>query len=189
MTVFSGLAALMCLLVGLQLFSLETRIGQAAGPGPTGADPQFSRWRTEVHTGAIMSLGAGVLIFLFGLRNHARSRSASGRPTACDLDPSPIEPDSLSIRVFEVDDQDRSVELTAGDDLALEREIEKPPILWHPLDDRDDGPDPDLAGGRDPAESIVQSIEDAVPPGRRRSGNPSASPRVRKSFLGRLFGR
>jgi hypothetical protein len=179
MTVFSGMAALMCLLVGLQLFALEARIGQAAAGGLPGADFQFRQWQASVHMGAVMSLGAGALVFLFGLR-HQRTAGMAGRRRLPPADPASqaLDMESLSVRVFEVDDADRSVEIIAGDPVPASILPPPRPIVWHPLDETEDAP-PTLDPGRavNPADSIVQSIREAAAHGR---------PAARESFLDRL---
>lgn len=190
MTVFSGIAALMCLLVGLQLLSLESQIGRAAVPEASGADSPFSEWQAEVHTGAIMSLGAGVLVFLFGLRHLATTRSSARKRTStADGDDTLLDLESLSVRIFEVDEEDRSFEITSGEDAPFEPDNEQPQILWHPLNDQEDDVQPDPVAAGDPAESILQSIQEAAPHGVGRNSVSRADRTVRKSWLDRLLGR
>ena len=112
-TVFSGIAALKCLLVGLQLFFLETQTAQAVAPGATDAEYQFDQWRAQAHTGAIMSLGAGALILILGLR-HLASTGQARNQRSPDEEPvlSQVDLDSVSVRVFEVDARDQTIEIT-----------------------------------------------------------------------------
>jgi hypothetical protein len=190
MTVFSGTAALMCLLVGLQLLSLESQIGRAAVPEASGADSPFSQWQAEVQTGAIMSLGAGVRVFLFGLRHLSTTRnSARKRKSTSDMEESALDLESLSVRIFEVDEEDRSFEITSGDEATFEPDNEQPSILWHPLNDLENDVQPDPVSAGDPAESIVQSIQEAAPHGVGRHTVSRAARSVRKSWRDRLFGR
>ena len=190
MTVFSGIAALMCLLVGLQLLSLESQIGRAAVPEASGADSPFSQWQAEVHTGAIMSLGAGVLVFLFGLRHLSTTRNSARKQTSTvDNDESPLDLESVSVRIFEVDEEDRSFEITSGEKTTFEPDHEQPRIHWHPLNDLDNEVPPDPASAGDPAESIVQSIQEAAPHEVGHNSGSRTKRSVRKSWLDRLFGR
>ena len=104
MTVFSGVAALMCLLVGLQLLFLESQLGHAAGSGSGDGDLQFRQWEALAHTGAIMSLGAGVLILLFGVRHHtATGQTRKNRLRDRNRVTSNADLESVSVRIFEVD--------------------------------------------------------------------------------------
>lgn len=184
MTVFSGVAALMCLLVGLQLLSLETRIDQAAESGNT----QFKQWGDEVHTGAVMSFGAGALILLFGLRHQAtRSRSASRRPSPPQGDDEATDLDSLSIRIFEVDAEDRTIEITDPEEEFGEIEFQPEPRIWAPLaEDGQDNAGPPADAG-DPTDSILNSIMEASGSNVPDRRNPPADKPAR-SFWSRIFG-
>ena len=188
MTVFSGIASLMCLLVGLQLLSLDSQIGQAIPNATAGADLQFTRWQTEVHTGAIMSLGAGVLILLFGIRHHYTAGKPGGKRSPQAGAPA-IDLESLSIRVFEVDQEDRSVEITSTDDTVPKPEGQQPKIVWHPLAGQEDEPHQAPPPVGDLADSIVQSIQDTAWPetAKNRSRHPGRP--VRRSFLDRFIRR
>ncbi len=189
MTVFSGIASLMCLLVGLQLLTLESQIRQAVSQGSAGADIPFTRWQTEVHTGAIMALGAGVLILLFGIRHHYTARKSGGKRSPEDMSSamgSAIELDSLSVRVFEVDQEDRSVEITSAADTVPEPDDKQPKIVWHPLED---SPHQVSRPVGDPADSIVQSIQDSVWPGSAPNQSPQAGRHPGRSFLDRIIRR
>gem|GEM_PF-4516102 len=178
MTVFSGVAALMCLLVGLQLLVLESRIGLAPAQLEAGSTVPFQQWKAEAHTGAVMALGAGVLIFLFGLRQrmivHAQGK---GRNGSLPADLSVDVRDSLSVRVFEVDAADRTVEISPE---AVDSEPvhpAPPPRYWAPLGESEPGPD-------DPTDSILRSIAEATSP----SGQ-GRSRLDRRSWWSRHFGR
>lgn len=176
MTVFSGVAALMCLLVGIQLFFLASQIGQAALVDASGSNQQFRLWQAEAHTGAIMSLGAGVLIFLFGLRQYTASGKSRKR-RMWDDDPAALQNDleSLSVRIFEVDDEDRSVEVETFEDIAaLSPPTHRAGIWEEPVDLESDS---EPVG--DPTDTIMQSIDEAVGPRTR----PAQS---RQSFMKRL---
>ena len=193
MTVFSGIAALMCLLVGLQLLSLESKIGQAIPNGLAGSDLQLTQWQTEVHTGAIMSLGAGVLVFLFGIRHHSTAgKPRRKRAPQAGAGSSTIDLESLSVRVFEIDAEDRSVEITSDDDddaaPAPAPGDEQAQIVWHPLDDQEDDPQAPRPAG-DSADSIVQSIQDAALPGAAGNQSPLPGGHSLQSFLSRILRR
>ena len=178
MTVFSGVAALMCLLVGIQLFFLESQIGQAAAVDSTGSGQQFRLWQAEAHTGAIMSLGAGALIFLFGLRQLPSGAKVRNR-RMWDDDSAVLQDDleSLSVRIFEVDDHDRSVEVESFEDVAGITESRPKIGAWEePLDlESESGP------VIDPTDTILQSIHEAAGP--RSDHSPRES---RNSFMKRL---
>ena len=191
MTVFSGIASLMCLLVGLQLLSLESQIGQASAHGLAGSDLQFAQWRTQAHTGAIMSLGAGVLVFLFGIRHHSTAGKPGRKRLAQNTGPgsSTIDLESLSVRVFEVDAEDQTVEITSGDDTEPEASGNQPKIIWHPLVDQEADLAKEAGPAADPADSIVQSIQEASSRDPNRNIPPSARGRLRNSFLGRFIGK
>ena len=163
MTVFSGIAALMCLLVGLQLLFLEARMGQAADRAPAGADGHYRQWKDEVRTGAVMSFGAGVLVFLFGLR-HTATRNRAGVPITGDQEPGDLDGDleSLSIRVFEVDQEDRTVEITGPETETGRREYSPPTIAWAPLTGEEPGQETEETQLGDPTDSILDSIQAAT---------------------------
>jgi hypothetical protein len=193
LTVFSGIAALMCLLVGFQLFFLESQIGQAVELGSAEPEHQFNQWRAQAHTGAIMSLGAGVLIFFLGLRHLiATGPRRENRPS----DQEPVLPtvdlDSVSVRVFEVDARDHSVEITPGADdpgVPDPRPHESRP---QKADLQESGSQlhPDLGSDiepmADPADTIVRSIRAATAAPGPRTG-PLASGFFRSFNLGRFF--
>lgn len=163
MTIFSCVAALMCLLVGIQLLVLESRIGQTAEQNSPDTDVPFMQWKAEAHTGAVMSLGAGVLIFLFGLRHHATTGRTAKHRTADGKDPdSSADLESLSVRVFEVDATDHSVEIStpAEDPWPPAPASARPTMSWTPLDEDE----PESEPGTDPTESILQSIHEATSP-------------------------
>jgi hypothetical protein len=197
MTVFSGIAALMCLLVGFQLFFLESQIGQATGPGKVDSEHQYRQWAAQAHTGAIMSLGAGLLIFLLGLR-HLTATSQGDQNPPPNAEPESLSSgdlESLSVRVFEVDASDRSVEITPGEEDSPVSEDQ--PIFSRPpsADDRSTYPDlqtelaleGDLEPPADPTETIVQSIRDAANPHQIRTSFPGSSRFAVFSSLARLF--
>ncbi len=188
MTVFSGIASLMCLLVGLQLLSLESQIGQAIPKATPGAEFQFTRWQTEAHTGAIMSLGAGILILLFGIRHHYTAGKPGGKRSP-ESGGSAMDLESLSVRVFEVDQENRSVEITSADDTVPEHGRQQPKIVWHPLSGQEDDPHQPAPPVCDPADSIVQSIQDAVWPETAKNRSRHPDRQARKSFLGRIIRR
>jgi hypothetical protein len=183
MTAFSGIAALMCLLVGLQLLSLETRIRREADQSGSHPVNHLRQWENEVHTGAVMSFGAGLLILLFGVRHQATRRrertSLSGGRARND---DPEAPDSWSVRIFEVEDDAAPVEITDGGDEIGEPSPAPEPAVWAPL--AEDDLDPGLENHTNPAESILDSIHEATGTGPDR---PSARPR--KSFWNRIFRR
>jgi hypothetical protein len=187
MTVFSGVAALMCLLVGLQLLSLETRISQAAGQASGVQDTQFRQWEDEVHTGAVMSFGAGILILLFGLRHQtSRNKSGARRLFSQDTEDPAADLDSLSIRIFEVDAEDHTIEITAPDEESGEFEYHSEPRQWAPLADDEQGPAKIARNPGDPAESILKSISEATG---AEVGCPKtpAPPEPPKSFWSNIF--
>jgi hypothetical protein len=186
MTVFSGVAALMCLLVGLQLFFLESQIGQAVHPGPGDPELQFGQWKMLAHTGAIMSLGAGVLIFLFGLR-HLTTAGQMARNPRPEEDPvmSTVDLESVSVRIFEVDEEDRSIEITLTEDDRLVENT--PPIPHAPLSTEDQETGLEPIG--DPAESILESIHEAAAPGSGRTAGSSPAGPFWTSFINRFFRR
>ncbi len=190
MTVFSGIAALMCLLVGFQLLSLETQIGQAIDSGPTKMDQQFPLWKAQAHTGAIMSLGAAILVFLFGLRHHVTSGQARKKPPRDD-DPafSTVDLETVSVRVFEVDDEDYSVEITPSADDHQPPESRPLPSVPLPPGDHKLALEPDQEHMTDPTDNIIQSIRDAGTPGSGRSTLPPATGRFLPSFFGWIFRR
>ena len=191
MTVFSGIASLMCLLVGLQLLSLESQIGQASAHGLAGSDLQFAQWRTQAHTGAIMSLGAGVLVFLFGIRHHSTAGKPGRKRLAQNTGPgsSTIDLESLSVRVFEVDAEDQTVEITSGDDTEPEASGNQPKIIWHPLVDQEADLAKEAGPAADPADSIVRSIQEASSRDTHRNNPHFGTDRPWKSFLGRIIRR
>ena len=184
MTVFSGLAALLCLLVGLQLLALESHIGQVSDEGPANSGLQLRNWKAQAHNGAVMSLGAGVLIFLFGLRHHTTTVLAGKRPGGGE-DPlsSSIDPQTLTIRVFESAEDDRYVEISDGSELEPAPPLPAISSRRSPVD-----LDNDVEPEADPTDTIVESIQQAV--ARGAVPEPGARPgRPRRSFIGRLFGR
>jgi hypothetical protein len=186
MTVFSGIAALMCLLVGLQLLFLQSQIGQAVDPGLADPDQQFRQWKALAHTGAVMSLGAGVLIFLFGL-HHLTTTGQARKNRLQKEDPvsSTADLESVSVRVFEVDAEDRSVEITPHtDDRPLHESRPRSPVSPPPVDQ-----EPDQEPQADPTDSIVRSIRAAAVPDSGRSTFPCATGFSLPSYLCRLFGR
>ncbi|MEN8005937.1 MAG: hypothetical protein ABFS42_02940 [Candidatus Krumholzibacteriota bacterium] len=191
MTVFSGVAALMCLLVGIQLLFLESRIGQAAANSAPAADVPLLLWKAEAHTGAIMSLGAGVLILLFGLRHHAiAGRAAKPRTSAGETAVSSADLESLSVRVFEVDATDRSVEISASPDEPRPPAAPpaRPTMSWAPLDEGESKSKP----GTDPADSILRSIREATSPDSGPETGPEAGSTTRhphKPLWKKFFGR
>ena len=181
-TVFSGVAALMCLLVGLQLLFLESQIGQAAGSGSADGDLQFRQWEALAHTGAIMSLGAGVLILLFGVRHHtANGQTRKNRLRDKDRVTSTADLESVSVRIFEVDAQDRTIEITPGK--AEPRIIEPVPRYGASLPPGDQEADSEPIVNT--TDSIVQSIREASVP----DSTPPTASHLRKSFFDRLFRR
>ena len=185
MTVFSGMAALLCLLVGLQLFVLEAQIGQAAPNDHPDSRLQFRQWQALAHTGAVMSLGAGVLIFLFGLRQHSSTVKVEKNPSGIgDSRQRSIDPESLSIRVFESDTADRFVEISPEPDYTEQSQPQTPSTL-------PTGPTPqaapDVEPESDPTDSIVRSIREALDTESGRDSFPSSGHR-RLSIFGRLFG-
>ncbi len=186
MTVFSGVAALMCLLVGIQLLFLESQIGQAVHPGQVDPEMQFEQWRMLAHTGAIMSLGAGVLIFLFGL-HHLTTTGQLGKNPQRDEDPvmSTVDLESVSVRIFEVDAEDRSIEITLGEDDRMDDIIR--PLPHNPLSPDDLESDAEPVG--DATNTIVSSIREAAAPGSGQATGSSPSGLFGPSFLGRLFRR
>ncbi len=188
MTVFSGVAALMCLLVGLQLLFLESQIGQAVDPGLTAPDQQFRQWKAMVHTSAIMSLGAGVLIFLFGLRHHATTGQVR-KNRLRDTDPAMSTGDieSVSVRIFEIDTEDRSVEITPGADDRRGHQPQPRPPVSTPTGGQCPDPMPDQEPVDDQTDSIVRSIRAAAVPTSDRSDFPPATGNFLPSFLVRLF--
>lgn len=189
-TMFSGLAALLCLLSGLQLFSLESQIDQAGDKGSVNSGPQLRNWKAQAHHGAVMSLGAGVLIFLFGLRHHATTVQAGKRPAGGeDPYPSSIDPESLTIRVFESDEDDRYVEVSDESDNS--GWSEPPPTAPVP------SPSPrkpavdleyDVEPEADPTDTIVESIHKAVAPGDAPQSGTGPK-KAHLSFWGRFFSR
>lgn len=185
-TVFSGVAALMCLLVGLQLLFLESQIGQAVGTGSTDGDLQFRHWEAQAHTGAIMSFGAGVLILLFGVRHHtATGQTRNNRLRDKDRVMSTADLESVSVRIFEVDSQDRTVEITPGK--AEPRALEPVQRYYAPPPPGDQEPDSEPIGNA--TDSIVQSIHEASEIDPTRTPTPPAARHLRKSFFDRLFRR
>ncbi len=185
-TVFSGVAALMCLLVGLQLLFLESQIGQAAGTGSADGDLQFRQWEALAHTGAIMSFGAGVLILLFGVRHHiATGPTRTNRLRDQDRVMPTADLESLSVRIFEVDAQDRTIEITPGE--AKPRMLEPVQRYCAPLPCGAQEPDSEPIGNA--TDSIVQSINEASEIDPTPTTAPPAAPHLRKSFFDRLFRR
>ncbi|MCK9996081.1 MAG: hypothetical protein KAH56_07355 [Candidatus Krumholzibacteria bacterium] len=186
MTVFSGVAALMCLLVGIQLLFLESQIGQAVYPGQVDPEMQFEQWKMLAHTGAIMSFGAGVLIFLFGLR-HLTTSSQVRKNRQHDIDPviSTVDLESVSVRIFEVDAEDRSIEITLNEDDRMDENIR--PLPRAPLSPDDQESNPEPMG--DATDSIVDSIREAATPGSGQATGSSTTGLFWPSFLGRLFRR
>ena len=184
MTVFSGVAALLCLLVGLQLLFLESQIGQSADTGHTGPGQQLLQWKAQAHTSAIMSLGAGVLIFLFGVRHHATTGPVK-RNRRRDTDPvmSADDIESVSVRIFEVDTEDRSVEITPSVDAP--RLVQSRPRL--PVSPPTSIPGPDTEPVGDQTDSIVSSIRAAAAPTSGRNTFPPVKGSFLPSFLVRLF--
>lgn len=187
MTVFSGVAALMCLLVGLQLLHLESRIGQKAAQDLAGGGAHYRQWKVEVHTGAVMSLGAGVLVFLFGLRNRAASaRSAANRSREQESIEVSDDLESLSVRIFEVGADDRSIEVTGIPEVPDELDFIPAPTVWAPLAEEDPEPDPVAPTGEYTADSILKSIHEAAGPSKSSGSRPSHGT-AWKSFLARIF--
>jgi hypothetical protein len=187
MTVFSGVAALMCVLVGLQLLFLEARIGRAADQAIADSDAHYRQWQGEVQTGAVMSFGAGILILLFGLRHQAtRGRSANPRASRQENEDQPADLDTLSIRIFEVDEEDRSIEITSPDEEPDEFDFDPGPRQWAPLAEDDPGTPPGPPGPGDSTDSILKSISEAtgseVVADRRAPARKSA-----KSFWAKVF--
>jgi hypothetical protein len=189
MTVFSGIAALMCLLVGIQLFFLESQIGRTMVSDPGDRGYQYRQWKGHAHTGAIMSLGAGVLISLFGLRHHTTARRTGGQLTP-DTNPggSDIDLESVSVRVFDVDAHDRSIEITPRDDSCPPSET-PPPLRLNPDSDdpEEDVPDPEPVG--DPTDSIVRSIHAAAESDPSRNGPLARALPFMPAWLRRHFQR
>jgi hypothetical protein len=186
MTIFSGVAALMCLLVGLQLLFLESQIGQAVVPGQVDPDLPFRQWKMLAHTGAIMSLGAGVLIFLFGLRNLTMAgQTVTKRRPYQDPVMSTLDLESVSVRIFEVDEEDRSIEITLTEDDRLADHSPRPAQAPFATENHDF--DLELVG--DPTDSIMKSIHDAATPGSGRTAVSSATGPFWPSFFDRLFRR
>lgn len=197
LTVFSGIAALMCLLVGFQLFYLESQIGQAAGSEPVVSEDNFRHWAAQAHTGAIMSIGAGFLIFLLGLRHLTATKQGAKNPPPDEgsATVSAENLDSLSVRVFEVDASDRSVEITPGQEDPATSEATSHLSLLRDTTTHHGGTEPqpelalegDLEPPADPTDTIVQSIREASD--RHQSGAFSiGTSRFHGfSFLSRLF--
>jgi hypothetical protein len=196
MTVFSGVATLMCLLVGLQLFFLESQISQAAEQGIPAPEDQFRHWRAQAHTGGIMALGAGALIFLFGLRNlTSRARVIPDQPSDSEQQRSIVDIDSVSVRVFEVDAADRSVEITPGTETPGPK-TSSPPAPVFPvqvestfdttsLEESVPGPESQV----DPTDTIIQTIRDAASAVPHRRSVIRLPEFLRLTFLSRLFRR
>lgn len=182
MTVFSGMAALLCLLVGLQLLALESQIGQAGDVDSAHSGPQFRNWKAQAHNGAVMSLGAGVLIFLFGMRHHATTVKGQKR-SAPGEDSTSMDPDSLTIRVFESAEDDRYVEVSDGSEQQPSSSLPHLPSR-RPEVDLENDVEPEA----DPTDTIVESIHQAVAPGVVQPSNLGPK-KGRLSFFGRLFGR
>jgi hypothetical protein len=189
MTVFSGMAALLCLLVGLQLLVLEKQIEQADARSYPGYVLQLRQWKDQAHTGAVMSLGAGVLILLFALRHNATTIKAGKSSSRWgDSPPATIDPDTLSIRVFESDAADHYVEISSeagapdrpGPGNSIPRPIRPAPVA-------DSSLETDLEPEADPADSIVEFINQTVAP-ENSGAHPSGPNPPRPSFIGRLFG-
>jgi hypothetical protein len=195
LTVFSGIAALMCLLVGFQLFFLESQIGQAVETGATDPEYQFDQWRAQAHTGAIMSLGAGALILILGLR-HLASTGQARKNRSPDEEPvlSQVDLDSVSVRVFEVDARDQTIEITPGADDPRVPDSSQPSQVPQVADLQDSGTeldldqdlDQDIESMADPADTIVRSIQAATVDTGRRS-RPFAWGFFRSLNLRRFF--
>lgn len=192
-TVFSGIASLMCLLVGVQLLFLESQIGQAGNLSAADLDHQVVQWRAQAHMGAIMSLGAGALIFLLGLRSLATTGQARTILSPQEDDAlSTVDPDSLTVRVFEVDARDQSIEITPEAEV-----LPGPPSRPGATESRapehhESGPafqpemDTDIESLIDPTDTIIQSIQDAT----EETGFSSPSGKkgfFRSPLLGRFF--
>lgn len=188
MTVFSGMAALLCLLVGLQLFVLEAQIGQADANDHPDSGLQFGQWKAQAHTGAVMSLGAGVLIFLFALRHHSTAARAGISPSGQrDYHQPTLDSDSLSIRVFESDTADHFVEISPETEDPEWTEPAAPlPLPTCPTPPATSDLEPDVEPEGDPTDSIVQSIREALASENDGDSFPPASS-SRLSFFGRLF--
>ena len=183
MTAFSGIAALMCLLVGLQLLTLETRIRREADQTGSLQVNHLRQWGNEVHTGAVMSFGAGLLILLFGVRHQATRRRDRTNPSGGQAQDDNAEAtDSWSVRIFEVEDDAAPVESTDGRDEFRAPAPAPEPAVWAPLAEDDLGPE--LQNPSDPTDSILDSIHEATGTGPAR---PSARPR--KSLWNRIFRR
>lgn len=176
-TAFSGVAALMCLLAGVQLFILQSQIGQAADLLPAGSDGHFRLWSAEARSGAVMSLGAGVLILLFAIRHHLATRPGRGAGQVGTEDFRGTDIESVSVRVFEVDDLNQTVEVTR----EPEPPADQPGKPWaepHHLPDEEPQP-------FDPTETIVRSIHAASTPGQGTS--TISLPKPRKSLLNNIL--
>ena len=133
-----------------------------------------------------MSLGEGVLILLFG-GGHPTTTGQTRNILMRDKDRvmSTADLDSVSVRIFEVDSQDRTVEITPGK--AETPAIE--PVQRYSAPPPPGGQEPDSEPIGNATDSIVQSIREACVPGSTPTTAPPAAPHLRKSFFDRLFRR
>jgi hypothetical protein len=109
----SGVAGLVCLLTGLQLWILGEEFGRILQQDPTAAASLLGQWQTQARMAAAMSIGAGALVFLLVARQINHHRWA-GRPRDPQMDQeadSSPEIDTISVRVFEVDTLNRAHEV------------------------------------------------------------------------------
>ena len=168
-------AALVCLLVGLQLLLLGTEIHALLESAPGSMDTTASAWKNLIQVSGWLSLfAAGLVLVLVVSERREWRRSAAdappgGRTGAEDLD-------DLSVRIFEVDAANRMVEVT-GDEGKAGAGIPpiEPPDLHETV--ADTGPDESV--------SILEEIEEVI---RTTTPTPPAPEKSWKSFLRRFLG-
>jgi len=104
-------AAVVCLLVGVQLLLLGGEIGYLLEQAPGSVDPASEAWRNLVRVSGWLSLLAGGLVLLL-VTAHRRGWRPPGPETRHAAGPGPDR--DVLVRIFEIDDGGRSVEVAAG---------------------------------------------------------------------------
>jgi hypothetical protein len=177
-TALSGVAGIVCLMTGLQLWFLGDEFGRILQQDPAAASGLLAQWQVQARMASAMSIGSGALVFLLVIRHIATGKQlasrtqAAGRPDTGDAD----EIESISVRIFEVDAHNRTSEIGA--------EPHPLPPPKRPL--RLKTVKTDLPSPVDQTESIIRNIHEVAETG-ADSPAPGAAPPDRLAFLRRLF--
>jgi hypothetical protein len=163
-------AAVVCLLVGIQLLLLGAEIGTWIQADPEAHDPATGAWQALVHVSGLLALVAAglVLLLVVAHRQGWHTRNARFADGGQDIE-------DVSVRIFEVDSLEQAFEVTSGDE---SRRIDRTAPAKTPLQS---------------PETVSRDILDEIdrvaggPPGDRSPAAPESWRRFLARFFGGLF--